>query len=120
VSNTAQGLASELLPAGTPRAALICRYDGSNGKPFNLIWQQHLDTAQAASAARQFRALPLSHAIGGVTTCPLADGSTGYIAFAYAGDQSVDVRVDLSGCAYVSNGHIRTTAGDTSRLFGPP
>jgi hypothetical protein len=47
------------------------------------------------------------------------DGSTGYLAFAYPNHTTIDLRVDLTGCAMVSNGHILTNA-DALHLFLRP
>jgi hypothetical protein len=48
----------------------------------------------------------LSHALGGVMSCPFDDGSAELIALSYPGGPDVDLWVLLNGCGGVSNGYI--------------
>lgn len=114
VTNPAEpSLDGRLLPAGVPTAALICAYTGMNGKPtFHLHDHRRLEAVAAAQVAAMVAALPLRHAVGTVTSCPLDDGGATVIAFSYAGRPDADLWVTRTGCAVVNNGHISAGAGD--------
>jgi hypothetical protein len=109
VTNPGAGLSQRLLPTGPPTAGLSCRYDGLNGRPWQLAAGQRLSTSAARQAAASMARLPLSHIDGGVMSCPADDGSAEVLALAYPGRPDVDLWVTLNGCGGVSNGYI--TAG---------
>jgi hypothetical protein len=48
----------------------------------------------------------LSHALDGVTHCPMDDGAAEVIALSYRGRPDVDLWVPLNGCGGISNGYI--------------
>jgi hypothetical protein len=101
-------LKRRLLPAGTPTAGLECRYYGLNGPKFALRSATRLDAAQARRLAAAMTALPLSHAVGGVTSCPSDDETAEVAALSYPGRADVDLWIKVNGCPFVSNGDIRT------------
>jgi hypothetical protein len=109
VANPGGSLSDQLLPAGLPTAGLRCRYDGMNGHAWQLVNAQRLTATAARQAARSMARLALSHADGGVTSCPMDDESAEVLALAYPGRPDVDLWVKLNGCGGVSNGHV--TAG---------
>jgi hypothetical protein len=117
VSNDGADLDRRLLPDSTPLRALACLYGGFNRPAFALAQQRVLDRSTAGAVARRLGALPLSHVVGGQSSCPAGDGSAGYVAFEYADGRTVDLTGGLSGCASVSNGHIRTI-GSLATVFG--
>lgn len=109
VTNPGAGLSQRLLPPGPPTAGLSCRYDGLNGHPWQLVTGQRLSGSAARQSAASMARLPLSHADGGLVSCPAGDGSAEVLALAYPGRPDVDLWVSLNGCGGVSNGSI--TAG---------
>jgi hypothetical protein len=113
VTNTVAGLDRRLLPAQPPSGGLLCSYS-STGK---LTGHRALEGAQARTVAEQIGKISLSHVDGASYSCPAAFGTDGYAAFDYKGGQTVDIRVDLSGCAFISNGEIMAMNGTTSGLF---
>jgi hypothetical protein len=113
VTNTVDGLDRVMLPGATPIRALLCRF-GDGGK---LAALRALGAPAAQSAAATIRKVPLSHTDGGSYGCPASVGTEGYAAFDYPGGQTVDIRVDLSGCAAISNGEITAMAGNAGALF---
>ena len=117
VSNPGAHLDREILPDERPARAIACEYGGLNAHRFTLIRQTTLDAEQAWNAATLLRSLRLAHTDGGVRSCPMDDLSMGYLALGYADGTTVDVRVDLGGCAYASNGQIRVEAGRARGLF---
>jgi hypothetical protein len=108
VINPGGALSQRLLPAGSPKAGLVCRYDGVNGRPFRLRTGQRLDALAARRLARSMARLPLSHVDGGSWHCAMDDGSAEVVVLVYPGHPDVDLWVTLSGCGLVSNGHIAT------------
>ncbi len=106
VKNRGPGLRRALLPSGKPTAGLVCRYNGLNGKAFQLRKATKLDAAQARRLARSMARLPLSHTDGGLTDCPFDDESAEVVALAYPHRSDVDLWVKLNGCTYVGNGFI--------------
>lgn len=106
VGNPGRDLARELVPPGQPRAGLECVYHGMNGQPWRLHSQQRLTAAQAQRVAASMAGRQLSHALGGVMSCPFDDGSAELIALSYPGGPDVDLWVLLNGCGGVSNGYI--------------
>jgi hypothetical protein len=112
VRNDDQRLHDRLLPEGQPSGALVCRYDGANGKPFALRKTTRLDAGSATTVADAVRRLPLSHADGGVHGCPSDDGAAAIVVLAFPGSGDVDVRVKMNGCSVVSNGYIVTASRD--------
>jgi hypothetical protein len=112
VRNNNEDLRSRLLPDAKPQAGLVCRYDGMNGHPFLLRHQARLDRSAAGRLAEPASELPLSHADGGVTSCPMDDGMAAIVALSYDGQPDADLMVKLDGCVRVSNGYIDIRAGD--------
>jgi hypothetical protein len=108
VANHGADLGRRLLPAATPTAGRQCRYYGLNGPAFRLHSATRLDAAQARRLAAAMTALPLSHADGGVTNCPMDDETAEVVALSYPDRADVDLWVKLNGCTFVSNGYIRT------------
>lgn len=111
VTNPGAGLTQRLLPPGQPAAGLRCRYDGMNGRPWQLVSAQRLTAAAAREAATSMARLPLSHPDGDVMSCPMADGSAEVLALAYPGRPDIDLWIMLNGCATVSNGFISAAIG---------
>jgi hypothetical protein len=110
-------LDAAMLPAGAPTAALICDYTGMNGHPeFHLRSRRHLDAAAASRLAGTVAAVPLSHTLGGPTSCPAADGSAAVVVLSYPGRPDVDLQVAESGCRTMGNGHVLTRAVDLTGL----
>jgi hypothetical protein len=110
-------LDAKLLPADEPTAALVCEYTGLNGqRALGLRRYQRLDANAAQRIARVARSLSLSHTIGGVRSCPRDDGSVAVIALSFAGRPDVGLWLNLTGCAFVRNGHILTAAGDLAQV----
>lgn len=113
VTNHDTELARSLLPAGRPTAALVCRYNGGNDKPeFGIGSTRTLGQSAAKTVADAARAIDLSHADGGVTSCPMDDGSVTVLVFAFPGRPDVDLWFARTGCQTLSNGSIVTGAGD--------
>lgn len=108
VTNPGAGLTRRLLPPGKPVAGLRCRYDGLNGHPWQLVAAERLTPAAARRAARSMARIPLSHTDGGVTSCPMDDGSFEILALAYQGRPDIDLWIKLNGCGGISNGYITT------------
>jgi hypothetical protein len=106
VANPRGGLSARLLPPGQPTAGLRCRYDGLNGHPWQLVTAQRLTASAARQTAWSMARLPLRHPDGGVTICPMDDGSAEVLALAYPGGPDVDLWIKLNGCGGVDNGHI--------------
>ena len=107
VTNRGADLRSQLLPVGAPTAGLECSYYGMNGRPFRLRAQVRLTAPIASRVAGSMQRVSLSHAIGGVTLCPMDDGAAEIIALSYPGRPAVDLWVSLNGCRYVANGFIQ-------------
>jgi hypothetical protein len=120
VSNPGAGLTASLLPPGKPTAALVCRYNGSDG-PLGALpasrWQKlahqaRLGAAGADRLARVVAAAPLSRTIvpgtahGPAAFCPMDDGAVALLALSYPGRPDVDLWAQLSGCTPVGNGYI--------------
>lgn len=121
VTNPGAGLTGSLLPAGSPTAALVCRYNGSDGPSGSLPasqWQKlahqaRLTATGAEELARVVAAAPISRTIvpgggafGPAALCPMDDGAVAVVAFSYPGRPDVDLWAQLSGCAVVGNGFI--------------
>lgn len=113
--NVTRGPATSLLPAGSPTAGLICSYNGLNGAASALRSQARLGTAQAGRLARSATAIDLAHTDGGVTSCPMDDGSVTVIALIYADGRDASLWANETGCRSVSNGTI--DADDYSSVF---
>jgi hypothetical protein len=106
VVNPGARLGQRLLPPGRPAGGLRCSYDGLNGRPWHLVGARRLTAAAARQAAATMTRLPLSHPDGGITSCPMDDGSAEVLALAYPGAPDVDLWITLNGCRTVSNGYI--------------
>jgi hypothetical protein len=112
VTNSGSDLARELLPAGPPSAALVCRYGGLNEHPrFGLLGQRRLDARSAARLTAAIRRVDLSHSDGAVIAgCPMDDASAIVLAVRYPGRPDVDLWYYDTGCRTVANGLIRANA----------
>jgi hypothetical protein len=108
VSNAGADLDRAMLPAADPTAALVCRYAGVATN--RLVAERRLDAAGARRVASVAWQATLSHPVGGVVNCPADDGSAIVVAFAYPGRADVDLWFTPSGCAALSNGHVRADA----------
>ncbi len=109
VRNSGADLRLRLLPAGAPTAGLECRYYGLNGHPWRLRSKTRLTAAGAARIARSMQRLALSHPVGALYHCPLADGGAEIIALSYHGRPAADLWVELNGCRFVANGFIQAS-----------
>ena len=121
VTSRGTDLNRRLLPAAAPVAGLECRYNGIDGSSgYNgrggRAWQLRRATVLTAARARRLASsmarLPLSHVDGGVTACPLDNGSAEVIALSYPGRPDVDLWLTLTGCGGIANGHIMAGGGD--------
>ncbi|MDQ6807762.1 MAG: hypothetical protein M3065_23060 [Actinomycetota bacterium] len=120
--STTAGASATLVPAGV-RQLLLCRYSGLGSAPepvgsasFRLLARGLVTNhATVRSLARKLNAL--KPAIG-VTACPNDDGTAIIAFFRYGSTPKADdpVRVDLSGCSSVTNGHLQRTADTVSGL----
>jgi hypothetical protein len=127
VTNAGPALMARLLPAGEPTAALVCRYNGSDGpsgalpasKWQKLDHQARLSPTGADLLALVVTAAPISRTVvpggtalpGGTAfehagACPMDDGAVALLAFSYPGRPDVDLWAQLSGCTVVGNGYI--------------
>ena len=122
VNNPGADLTATLLPPGTPTAALVCRYNGSDGpsgalpaaQVGTLAHQARLGAMGAGELARIVWAAPISRtAVPGTgltfTPPPPARWTTGRwrcSPFPYPGRPDVDLWAQLSGCTSVGNGYI--------------
>ncbi len=106
------GAGAAMVPPGAQQV-LLCRYNGLPnppplsvaGKPAFGLVAQHLVLNQATvtGLASQLNAIPVTT---GVYSCP-ADFGTAIIAyFGYASGTANPVKVGLSGCEAISNGHV--------------
>ena len=106
------GLADELVPAGPVRAS-VCRYEGLNGPASaGSLVRSHV---VSGAALDDLVALFDSSTWQVITQppylyCPMDDGASDVVQFRYASGPSVDVRIDLGGCGFASNG-VRTVGG---------
>jgi hypothetical protein len=108
--------ASDAIVPTTPSVVQICRYFNglahtANGRRHPKAVQGHLrgervltHLSLVESLAEEFDALqPVPE--GPIYDCPASTGGPLYAVFAYAnGEPPVTVRVDLSGCPFVTNG----------------
>jgi hypothetical protein len=121
VANPGAALTASLLPAGSPTAALVCRFNGSDGPSGSLPapqWKKlahraRLSTTGATELARVVAAAPISRTIvpgdgafAPAANCPMDDGAVALVAFSYPGRPDVDLWAQLAGCAVVGNGYI--------------
>jgi hypothetical protein len=124
VTSSGADLNRRLVPAAAPVAGLECRYNGMNGDSGyggnggrkGRTWQLRRATVLTAGQARRLASsmarMPLSHVDGGVTACPMDDGSAEVIALSYPGRPDVDLWDNLTGCGGIANGHIVSGGGD--------
>lgn len=112
----------------TPSTVQICRYFGglahtANGQPHPNAVQGHLRSERVLknallvkSLAEEFDALaPVPE--GPIYSCPASIGGPIYAVFGYRnGEAPVTVKVDLSGCPFVTNGKSDQTFWDSSHL----
>lgn len=120
VANPSGELDRRLLPSSPVTAALVCWYDGVNGQPFRLRSQRRLDALESQRIADVALALPLSHPIGGRSSCPFDAGAAAALAFSYAAQPDVGLWLSIGGCSSVSNGRIRTASGLLPETLGAP
>jgi hypothetical protein len=106
VRNSGARLGKMMLPPGKPSAVLLCRYAGLNGKAFALAAHHRYGPRIANRLAHRLRAMSLAHVDGGVTSCPMDDGSAAVAAFALPGRSDVAIWVHLTGCRSDDNGVI--------------
>jgi hypothetical protein len=52
------------------------------------------------------RAVPLTHPVGGFSSCPAGTGQATVLAFAYHGRPDADLWYDETGCSTIRNGFI--------------
>jgi hypothetical protein len=106
------GLDVDLVPPG-PVYGTVCRYQGFNGtaKPGSLVRSHLLSGAALTSVVALFDS-PRWQVITqpAVYNCPMDDGASDMVEFAYPTGPAARVRVALSGCRFASNG-VRTVAG---------
>ena len=101
------GLADELVPSG-PDAAVACRYAATSTSAVRSAVVARKDVAalvaELDSSQWQVITQPATY------SCPMWDGSTDVLLFAYPSGPEVQVTVDLGGCGFASNG-VRTVGG---------
>jgi hypothetical protein len=110
--------ADKALVPGDPNQVLVCRYRGLGTKPsspraFHLI--SHYLVADKQFVTRVARELNKLKPNTGVQACPLDDGSAIVAFFGYPRGPQDPVRIGLSGCLLVTNGHLHREA--TSQLI---
>ena len=120
VTNTGDDLGAALVPAGAPKAALICSYIGLNGDAHQLARSATLDYAAASGLAKLLAATDLAHLDGVVRSCPSGNDSVVVLAFSYPAREDVDIWYDASGCRSIANGRVRaeTTEALVTSLSG--
>lgn len=105
--------ASAALVPGRPQAVLLCRYSGLNARPpLTLVAHRLLNAAATTSLARELNALPRKT---GLFQCPVDVGTAVVAFFRYRAMADDPVKIGLSGCQQVSNGHLNRLAGATRR-----
>jgi hypothetical protein len=99
---------------GAPTIAAVCRYAGLNDPHPNTIAQSATVTGaklgQLVSGLNAARPFP-----AGARNCPADLGLYDLIVFGYPSAGPVDVRVSMSGCTAVTNGH-QTLSPDSGVL----
>ena len=106
IPSTLRTVPGDGLVPGTPIAALACRYYGLNDqRPGTLAQSAQVTGAQLAALAADLRGeQPWPP---GQYGCPVDVGLADLIVFTYPSGAQADVRVDLTGCASVNDGHRR-------------
>lgn len=108
-----------LLPADTPTAALVCRYQADGTPPHilpALAQTAQLNATRAGILATAIRGLTLTSGFGGTANCPADEaGVATYLVFHYAQGPDVGLFYHSTGCQTLDNGHIFTsTIGNDS------
>ncbi|GAA3436700.1 hypothetical protein [Kutzneria kofuensis] len=96
-SHPAAGPASPMVP-GTPAAAVVCHYGPQ--QPNLIKSAQVSDVKGLQSALNSADTAPPPRGV----MCPMDDGRTDLVIFAYADGGPVDVTVKPTGCATATNG----------------
>ena len=106
------GLADILVPPG-PTVLSVCRYAGLNQsvaagtlERSAVVTGPPLDSLVAYVDGPTWPVVPAGTAYG----CPLSEGRTDLLVFAYPTGPDVSVSVDIGGCSFASNGE-RTVRG---------
>jgi hypothetical protein len=106
------GLADTLVPPG-PLVATVCRYAGRN-QPVaaGTLERTHVVTGPALASLVTALDSPSLQVIpdSAVYSCPMDQGSTDLLAFAYPTGPAVTVSVAILGCRFMTNG-ARTVGG---------
>jgi hypothetical protein len=96
----AAGPASPMVP-GTPAAAVVCDYDAKQPHLVKSVQVTDVKGLQSALNAADTAPPPRG------TLCPMDDGRTDVVIFAYATGDPVYVTVKPTGCATATNGTAR-------------
>lgn len=91
------GPASPMVP-GSPAAAVVCHY--ATGQPHLVKSQQVTDVKGLQSALNSADTSPPPRGV----MCPMDDGRTDLVIFAYSGGDPLYVTVKPTGCATATNG----------------
>ena len=107
VTNPPPAWSGTFLPNLSPTGALICQYDGLNGKPFSLQSHAHMDLADATKLATTMNQAPLTCPFcDGTYSCPMDDDSITIVVFTYAERPDVAIWMKANGCRTMTNGTI--------------
>jgi hypothetical protein len=119
VSNNGGDLTSTMLPAATPTAGLICRYNPAYNSthPSILAHASVLSVTAARTLARSANAISTGSAGSGSGSCPADNGLTDVVVFGYAGQADVDLWYHASGCQGVTNGYISGGEGGNPSFY---
>jgi hypothetical protein len=102
--------AHSLVPAGAT-SLVLCAYHGLNPKVHQVgelaTSRRITSRVSIASLTSLFDGLPPDPFEGGVTNCPMDNGSKEAAIFGYRGEPPVTVSIRPTGCAFVSNGDLR-------------
>lgn len=113
-------LLTRLAPLGPALAGQLCVYD-VEGQHDPLYRTVHLPAPALYRWVTKASSLPLSHPDGVLSACALGFPAEVLLAFRYPrfGDGSIDLWLDLGGCATVANGQVTAAAGDLITLAHP-
>jgi hypothetical protein len=113
-TNTFPAAAGSAVVPGAPTIAAVCRYAGLNDAHPNTIARSATVTGaeldQLVSGLNAARPFP-----PGARNCPADLGLYDLIVFGYPAAGPVDVRISMSGCTAVTNGH-QTLSPDSGAL----
>jgi hypothetical protein len=109
VTNAGAGdLTERMVPTASPAGGLLCRYAGLNGTPSAVVARRRLTATEAQRIAALAAAISFDHLDNEAPhSGPGGDGSATVLVLAYPG-RDVDLWYPRGGCAYLSNGDIRT------------